>query len=405
VRRLRLVALGALLVVSAALGVAPAASAATTFGLTWASYGAEFGDTESYLSPTEAFHPGQTVRLQLWQGGAWVDKRVLGASTLAGQWGVEVDLARIVPGPGRYTLRALTRADASSPVTEARLSVTLKRAPEYFLDAGAPEDSTTTARHRVVTVRLEESVGQSVRLQRKSGAHWRTVSRARAATSGAGSFQLPVPAKAGLSTYRVVASPTTWVEGATSEPFTIHQTDTVRFASYIKQARRYMARYCPRTPIYIDPPDVRGRSAGDTVGMAWSSVQDAAGTSTLTTWIELRSGLTGKELRHVALHECAHIVQDRAYVTGRYEADEKVAYTLYPRVGIEGQADCMAYYFVRWKPALYYVRGCSSADLRNAAGMWRAYGKKYQSPVYTWRNPGGAVHLRAARGSGTGAPA
>jgi hypothetical protein len=109
------------------------------------------------------------------------------------------------------------------------------------------------------------------------------------------------------------------------------------------------------------------------------------GPSNLTTRIELRSGLTGTSLRHVALHECGHVMQARSFVQNRYDAEEGAANRLYPGTGFEGQADCMAYFYVRSARDLYYVRGCSAAQLTDASRMWRAYGSKYQSPNYTWK--------------------
>jgi hypothetical protein len=106
--------------------------------------------------------------------------------------------------------------------------------------------------------------------------------------------------------------------------------------------------------------------------------------SNLSTRIELRSGLTGTSLRHTALHECGHVIQYRAYVENRRDIEVANAQRLYPGTGVEGQADCMAYYYVRSARDLAYLRSCSAAQLTDASRMWRAYGSKYQSPNYTW---------------------
>jgi hypothetical protein len=162
-----------------------------------------------------------------------------------------------------------------------------------------------------------------------------------------------------------------------SETFTLNQTDTAKYRSYIRTIRKIIAGYCPRTPVYIDAPGVA--PGFSTVGLAWLRALPNGRT---TTYIEIQSGLTGKELRHVALHECAHIVQYRLDRVGRYGELTAATNKLYGGNGIERQADCMAYYFVRWKPALYYLNGCSRAQLRNAARLWRAYGKKDQASVF-----------------------
>jgi hypothetical protein len=290
---------------------------------------------------------------------------------------VVVDLARVVPGPGRYAFRALTRVSATAPVTVARLTVTLRQAQQY-LNVDALPDSMTTSRHRTVHVTVSPSVGQSVKLQRRSGKHWRTVGRARAPRGYDGELSLRVPTRAGNATYRVVGSGSTWTEAGASDTFVLNQTDTAKYGSYIRKVRRIIAAYCPQTPIYIDAPGVvPGRGMA---GLAWLRPLPSGRE---TTYIELQSGMSGKGLRHVALHECAHILQYRSYAVGRYDDLVAADDLLYNGNGIERQADCMAYYFVRWKPALFYLPSCSRAQLRDAAHMWRAWGKKYQSPVFT----------------------
>ena len=113
--------------------------------------------------------------------------------------------------------------------------------------------------------------------------------------------------------------------------------------SYIATARRYKAAFCPQTPIYIDTPTF-ARPGNNVVGHAsyWHE-WGADGKQTLTTYIELRSGMTGTQLRHIAVHECAHIVQYRAYVTGRFDIENSYALQRFGAAGREAQADCMAY--------------------------------------------------------------
>lgn len=398
-RRFRLAALGLLLCAALAVGGAPVASAAPSVTMTWFVYGTTVEPDDWVAACTDQFvQTGQTLLVQWLRGATWVTIHRFGPASLVGQECVETRARQLVPGTGRYRLRAVLEDASARVLAAAEQSINVQPASIDVTTESMP-DSTTTARSRRVTVRLSAAYGQRVKLQRRSSSGWHTVSQVRARGT---TVTLPVPTRVGLSTYRVVSGAGTWSATAVSPRFTIHQTDTVRYASYIKRARRYMARYCPRTPIYIDTPGVAAATAGATIGLAWRWTSYGDHTETLRTYIELRSGLRGRELRHVALHECGHIVQDRAIVKDRYELDEAAADRLYPRVGIEGQADCMAYYFVRWKPALAYLSGCSRAQLRDAARMWRAYGKRYQAPVYTWRISGFPFGLSLGRGkSGT----
>ena len=90
------------------------------------------------------------------------------------------------------------------------------------------------------------------------------------------------------------------------------------------------------------------------------------------------------QLKSVALHECAHVLQYRTVVDGRRDAEVAAAVRLYPGTGVEGQADCMAFHLARDKRYFGYVRGCTKAQLTDASRMWRAYGKKYQAADYRW---------------------
>ena len=90
------------------------------------------------------------------------------------------------------------------------------------------------------------------------------------------------------------------------------------------------------------------------------------------------------QLKSVALHECAHVLQFRSAVEGRYETEEAAAERLFPGTGFEGQADCMSLHLTKDDRYSGYVRGWTKAQLADASRMWRAYGKRYQAADYRW---------------------
>jgi len=96
--------------------------------------------------------------------------------------------------------------------------------------------------------------------------------------------------------------------------------------------------------------------------------------------------MTGSMLQHTAVHECAHVVQARTAVLGRYAVEEQRALQAFPRVGFEGQADCMALQYSHAPQHLYYVSSCSAGQLSEATRMWQALGRKYQANPYRWSN-------------------
>jgi hypothetical protein len=385
-RRVRSVLLSCVLAVVALLGTAPAASAApAAFGIEWQVWGTVYGqDGTVSLCPTvTAWDPAQTLQLQVLQNGTWVTKRTYAAGQLQYWDCAEPTVASLVGSLGTYQLRAVTSATVTSQAAAAQTTVTLARGPGSVEVASTAYTFTTASKGVRATV--SHAHAQHLVLQRKSGTAWVTVSSATAPNTGASvPLRLAVSNLAGLSWYRVVMGSTPFETAFFSSSFPIHQTDAVRYGSYIALARRYMTPFCPLTPIFINTPAV---SPGQwAVGMAPYSWSSWNGSNTLTSRIELRAGLTATSLRHVALHECGHVVQSRAMVEKRYDIEEAAANRLYPGTGMEGQADCMAYSYVRSARDLYYVRGCSAAQLSDAYRMWHAYGWKYQSPVYTWKS-------------------
>ena len=248
----------------------------------------------------------------------------------------------------------------------------------------------TTQRERV-KIRVNAPRGQKVHLQRLDAGRWRTVSTTTAPRSGSSALvQLALPAKAGYRSYRVVLAKSGSSPQRISTTVKIFQSDTKKHAAYIAKARAYMKAYCPSTPIYINSPRV---TRGNTIGQAWTTWRwTSDGRTERWSWnatIELRSGLGAAELRHTALHECAHIVQARPIRAGQKAYDASVARTekafaagrAEPQ---EQQADCMATARTGSTRFNYYTKSCSGSRLKNAKQLWSAYGKKYQDPRLTW---------------------
>jgi hypothetical protein len=367
------------------LAAAPAAWAATAHPIAWSTYSTTLApsSTVSVCADGTALRRGQAVLLQTLRSGRWVTAKTV---TITSQYQrcLDVRPATLVAKPGTYHFRAATRFPSAASLSEARITLTLQADPYSSAYAYTTEDKyLTSSTNRVATVSLSSATGQRVELQRKDGGVWRTVASRTAPHAAYGTtVGIPIPAKVGLATYRAVSRATAWTRQSISSTFDVHQTDAARYGGYIATARQVISRFCPKTPIFVDTPSVR---TGNTIGYASGWWQGGGpGGGSLHTSIELRSGLTGTELRHTAMHECAHVVQYRTVVEGRYDAEQSNAWRLYPEVGDEGQADCMAYQVVRARQPLYYVDGCTSTQLADAQRMWLTYGSKYQAAVFTW---------------------
>lgn len=372
-------------------GATASLAAPSPSGISWSTYG---GTTlkpwasSSICSTGAAFKTGQTVLVQVLRNGSWADVRTL-RSDVPGQWCIYVAPSTLVDKPGQYTFRALTRESAYAPLSEAQLTVTLVGDRGSAYASYVPEFTTTTGK-RTISVDVGLAYGQRVDLQRKSGSRWLNVTSAQAPRTGtSATVTVTLPPKGGMSTYRVVDRETAWTTTYVGYPFSVHQTDAAKHRAYITKARKFIAAYCPKQPIYIDTPRVAGAGRYGTVGLATydlSSETTAAGvtTSVLSTTIQLRSGMPSAQLRSVALHECAHILQFRSAVDGRRDAEVSAANRRYPGTGVEGQADCMSFHLTRDNRYFGYVRGCNKAQLADAKRMWRTYGKKYQAADYRW---------------------
>ena len=382
-RSIRSVALSCVLVVAALFGNPAAASAAPApFAMEWNVSGVSAGGYGAlWVCPTVGgWDPAQTLQLQVLQNGTWLTKRTYAAGQLQGWDCAYPAVSDLIARAGAYQLRAVTPATASTLAAEARTTLTVAAQPG-FVEVASTAYTTTTA-SKAVRATVLAAHGQHVILQRKSGTAWVTVSSANAPTTGySADVRLPVSNLAGLSWYRVVMGSTPFETAYFSSQFPIHQTDVVRYASYISLAHKYIAPFCPQTPIFINTPIVM-RAGVALMSATWSGSPGER--NTLTTHIELPSGGSGTMLRSVVLHECGHVIQARSRVENRYATEEANAKRLYPGTGFEGQADCMAYYYVRAAQDLTYVRSCSAAQLTDALRMWRAYGYKYLSPNYSW---------------------
>lgn len=376
-----------------AAGSSAALAAPQADGIGWSTYGGTTLKSWAQVgicTTATSFQPGQTLLVQVLRNGSWANVRSFSPATIQGQWCAYVTPPQLAAGPGRYTVRALSRVSPSAPLLEAQTTLTFVRdAGSAYLPEEVSEFTLTTGK-RVVPVEVGLANGQRVDLQRRSGSRWLNVTSVTAPRTGdRATVKLTIPAKGGMGTYRVVNRPTAWTTIHVGDPFSVHQTDAAKHRAYIIRARKYIAAYCPKTPIYIDTPAVAGAGIYGRVGRAvgqWSTSTSPTGATAgqLTTLIELRSGMPAAQLRIVALHECAHVLQFRAQVDGRYDAERASANRLYPGTGMEGQADCMAYHLTRDKRAFGYVRGCNRAQLVDAGRMWRTYGKKYQSPDHRW---------------------
>ncbi|GHG47848.1 hypothetical protein GCM10011331_09090 [Flavimobilis marinus] len=291
--------------------------------------------------------------------------------------------SRALVAPAKAAPASLTTAASdvqAAPLATARARSSMKLT--------SYEKLASTHKRTYVKVRVTNGKGQRLSLQRYSKGKWRTVTKTRAPRAvGAKTVKIRVPKKAGSFKYRVVMSKSSANKRIVSKKVRVFQSDYAKHKRYIAKARAHMKRWCPDTPIFVDTPNVR---AGEwAAGMAWTRWSFTGSKASWKQTIELRSGLTGASLKHIAIHECAHIVQARPIVKGitTYEKSEARTDKIFRKGAAEPheqQADCMAYAKTRDKSQMVYTKSCSGKRLKNAKGMWKSYGTKYQKPNLTW---------------------
>lgn len=290
---------------------------------------------------------------------------------------------------------ATSSAPVASALSTSSGSGSIGGAAKSKLGKPSFRELQTTKKRTSVSVKVSKPRGQKLALQRKDSGKWRTVSTTRAPRTGtSATVRLKVPAKAGYRAYRVVLAKSKHNKQTVSKSFKFFQSDSKKHAKYIAKARKYIKRYCPSTPIYVDSPRVKNTSY---IGMAWTqwrwqSSWTGSGYKYSWSWtqtIELASGLTTSQLRHTAIHECAHIVQARPIGKSQkaYDASVKKTDKVFRKgqhSAQEQQADCMATAITKSTRNNYYTRSCKGERLKNAKSMWKAWGKKYQSPERKW---------------------
>jgi len=335
-----------------------------------------------------AFEPGQEVRVDVMLGGVWTEQATVTSPDHRSC--VEFDATEVVPGPGRYFLRARTENASNTPVA-ANIALTITTSSLLGMINGGSVGGElylyTTAPDKAVTVELTAR-GQAVDLQRKSGSQWLHVGRVTVPDTGsAATARFRLPTKGGNVTYRLVGRATTWSPLEIPYRFVVHQTDNVTYGNYPIKTRQTMAAYCPKTPIYIDTRMVVGHSYGfASVERPYDYVNDRPG---ITSRIDLRSGLTATALRNQALFQCARVVQGRWVVEGR-DAEEraKVAYLWGDGDRLAGQAYCMVAPAVKLITDGIFIWGChTKSQVANAQRMWTYYGTKYQAVPYYYDAP------------------
>lgn len=214
------------------------------------------------------------------------------------------------------------------------------------------------------------ALGRTYYLQRNDGGTWIELeSFVTSATNLYDSFEptVPMPTTEGNVEYRIYAPASTYDAEFVSRPIFIGYQNLGTYQAQRDEAVSIISPYC-----------------SDVYEVAYAAPMDDAAAGlymedTLT--ILLASDIAGKELHDVALHECAHGIQDNtAEINGMENLDELEA-ILYPiygdfqvdvpfnaQSGVEQNADCMMFLMgAVYDQGGYVDRGFCTGAKRDAA--------------------------------------
>lgn len=147
-----------------------------------------------------------------------------------------------------------------------------------------------------------------------------------------------------------------------------------KYRAYEKRAKNYIKKWCPGVPVYAR------KISGDASGLAYADYMDYGGRTGLAVsgYIQIAPGMNAQQLRSIATHECAHILQQRAAIRSGKTVKRVQGYRARGVVSqTEIEADCMATVMMGRRPNSAYTqhKPCSKRELRKARKVVNQYRK------------------------------
>lgn len=169
-----------------------------------------------------------------------------------------------------------------------------------------------------------------IKVQQLKGKKWTTVKTAKTDRAGNYTYRTAATSATTTRTYRMIVPATSTHLGFTSKAEKIRTENPRHYTGYRKSIYNHIKKWCPNVTIATAAPN---RSYAGLANMA-------------TRKITLVTGMSGARLKHVAYHECAHILEHEAFVkAGKHQQ----MYTRLPQIygggwakALEHGADCMA---------------------------------------------------------------
>lgn len=231
--------------------------------------------------------------------------------------------------------------------------------------------------------------GATVRLQQKVKGKWKTLSTAKVKLThkkqgvGVVKFNLNTSKlTTKVQKFRFYA-PATKTTKSAKFSFSAHGS-AKKYRSYEKRAVGYIKKWCPGVPVYTK------KIKGQATGLAYADYMNYGSTGGLvvSAYIQIAPGMNKRDLKIIATHECAHIIQQRKSMKAGKTNVTTSGYGSRGRVSQhEIEADCMATYMMGKKYRSGYTqhKPCTSKEVKKASKIVKRYGKllKNQRGTYT----------------------
>lgn len=165
-------------------------------------------------------------------------------------------------------------------------------------------------------------------LQRWNGKKW--VASTKASTLSDGQYTLKTPKGTSQTkiSYRVHIPATSSYKAVTGPSFQVSFENPNKYTGYKKTIYNHIKKYCPNITINVVKPN---KNYDGLAHMSYDS-------------ITVVSGKSGNRLKHIALHECGHMLQDWASNYDYKKISDRLnkIYKTKGSRGIENNADCIA---------------------------------------------------------------
>jgi len=270
----------------------------------------------------------QSAYLQKLVKGKWVNDQRLNLSTT--QSGKTSRFWVYLPNPGSYdTYRvSVDGTNTHSRTYSASQRLAVPQAKTKITTWSNPSHAVASYKQGAFTG-WTTGGARTVELQRWTGKKWVKASSVKSARDGVYNVKTPSTKSNATTSYRVYVPATKSHTSSTTKSTKVRHENPRNYTGYRKTIYNHIKKWCPNVTISTERPN--GKYDGKALMQGRNS-------------IVVVTGKSGNRLKHIAKHECAHILQDNAYKGDYNKLSDRMnkIYRTKGSKGLESNADCIA---------------------------------------------------------------